>query len=545
MNVGGQRNGSFHDPLFFCVVMDLFAKTYRSLEIMEAMISAKPKLPILPDAAIYDFWQHAHENIKEVRAKLTLWYSALFAFTMIAFAVAAQALRSRALLNQFDAELRDELRWAEILLRATKVEALLTEGEVKAALATKIRDDIAKHFMLNCSTHVLEIRARTGQFIYRSVSPDDTLSQLFDAGVRFDHPMTVAYGKDDFRVLQEQTPHYRINLAVSLRPLYDIEWQLARTFLWLFPLSMAVAVGGGWLLAKYSMRAVTRVIQAARQITATNLSQRLPVYAARDEIGALVETVNDLIARIEHGVGRIEQFSQNVAHELRTPLTILRGEMELALSGKAGAAELRRIIASALEEISRASKTVQSVLFLGHVDFGETETKNESVALDQLAPEVFEDAQALAEGRHLHLTLNAPSPVVVAGDASRLRRLLLNLVENAIKYTPEGKVEIAVRRADAQAIITVSDTGIGIAPEHLEYIFERFYRVDPDRSRETGGSGLGLSICAAIAHAHGGEIRVESPAFPSDSLRNDGGKGSTFEVKLPLAVTQTASLDTT
>jgi heavy metal sensor kinase len=469
-----------------------------------------------------------------LRAKLTLWYSALFAVTVIAFALAAQALRSRALLNQFDNELRDELHWAEILLSRIKVEALL-EGEVKAALVTKLRDDIAQHFMLNRSTHLLEIRARSGQIIYRSVSPDDTLSQLFDTEARFDHPVTVAYGEEDFRVLQKQMPKYRINLAVSLRPLYDIQWQLARTFIWLVPLAMAVAVGGGWLLAKYSMRPVTRVIQAARKITATNLSQRLPTYPAQDEIGALVETVNDLIARIEQGVSRIEQFSQNVAHELRTPLTILRGEMELALSGNAGAPELRRIIASAMEEISRAAKIIESLLFLAHVDAGKMEAKKERVALDLLAAEVFEDAQALAEGRPLQLTLTAPEQVVVAGDASRLRRLLLNLVENAIKYTPEGKVEIAVQRAGAQAIITVSDTGIGIAPEHLEHIFERFYRVDPDRSRETGGSGLGLSICAAIAHAHGGEIHVVSPAFPSDSLRNGGvGKGSTFEVKLPL-----------
>jgi heavy metal sensor kinase len=424
------------------------------------------------------------------------------------------------------------------LLSTIKVEALLTEGEVKAALVSRIRDDIAQHFMLNRSTHLLEIRARRGQIIYRSVSPDDTLSQLFDTEARFGHPATVSYGEDDFRVLQKQTPKYRINLAVSLRPLYDIQWQLARTFLWLVPLAMAVAVGGGWLLAKYSMRPVTRVIQAARQITATNLSQRLPrLGGAQDEIGALVETVNDLIARIEQGVGRLEQFSQNVAHELRTPLTILRGEMELALSGNAGAPELRRIIASAMEEISRAAKIIESLLFLAHVDAGKMEAKKERVALDLLAAEVFEDAQALAEGRlpsgrSLQLTLTAPEQVVVAGDASRLRRLLLNLVENAIKYTPEGKVEIVVQRADAQAIITVSDTGIGIAPEHLEHIFERFYRVDPDRSRETGGSGLGLSICAAIAHAHGGEIHVVSAV----------GKGSTFEVKLPLAVTQTASL---
>ncbi|MDZ7300776.1 MAG: heavy metal sensor histidine kinase [candidate division KSB1 bacterium] len=464
--------------------------------------------------------------MKEIslRAKLTLWYSALFAVTVIAFALAAQALRSRALLNQFDNELRDELRWAEILLSTIKVEALLTEGEVKAALVTKLRDDIAQHFMLNRSTHLLEIRAHSGQLIYRSVSPNDTLSQLFDTEARFDHPVTVAYGEDDFRVLQKQTPKYRINLAVSLRPLYDIQWQLARTFLWLVPLAMAVAVGGGWLLAKYSMRPVTRVIQAARQITATNLSQRLPTYPAQDEIGALVETVNDLIARIEQGVGRLEEFSQNVAHELRTPLTILRGEMELALAGNTGAPELRRIMASALEEISRAAKIVESLLFLAHVDSGKMEAKKERVALDLLAAEVFEDAQALAEGRPLHLALTAPEQVVVAGDASRLRRLLLNLVENAIKYTPEGKVEISVRRSNTQAIIIVSDTGIGIAPEHLEHIFERFYRIDPDRSRETGGSGLGLSICAAIAHAHGGEIRVESTV----------GKGSTFEVKLPL-----------
>ena len=472
-----------------------------------------------------------------LRAKLTLWYSALFAVTVIAFALAAQALRSRALLNQFDNELRDELRWAEILLNTIKADALLADGEVKASLVTKLRDDIAQHFMLNRSTHLLEIRARNGRFIYRSLSPEDTLSQLFDAEIKFDDPVTVSFDKDDFRILQKQTPRYRINLAVSLRPLYDIQWQLARTFLWLVPLAMAVAVGGGWLLAKYSMRPVTRVIQAARQITATNLSQRLPrLGGAHDEIGALVETVNDLIARIEQGVSRVEQFSQNVAHELRTPLTILRGEMELALSGNAGAPELRRVIASALEEISRAAKIVESLLFLAHVDSRKTETKKEKVALDQIAAEVFEDAQALAEGRPLHLTLKALAPVVVVGDASRLRRLLLNLVENAIKYTPEGKVEITVCRVESQAIITVSDTGVGIAPEHREHIFERFYRVDPDRSRETGGSGLGLSICAAIAHAHGGDIRVESPAFPSDSLRNGGvGKGSTFEVKLPPA----------
>jgi signal transduction histidine kinase len=163
-----------------------------------------------------------------------------------------------------------------------------------------------------------------------------------------------------------------------------------------------------------------------------------------------------------------------------------------------------------MEEISRAAKIVESLLFLAHVDAGKMEAKKERVALDQLAAEVFEDAQALAEGRlpygrSLDLALKAPEQVVVAGDASRLRRLLLNLVENAIKYTLEGKVEIAVCRAGTHAVITVNDTGIGIAPEHLEHIFERFYRVDPDRSRETGGSGLGLSICAAIAHAHGGE----------------------------------------
>jgi heavy metal sensor kinase len=459
-----------------------------------------------------------------LRAKLTLWYSALLALIVIAFAVAAQALRSRALLNQFDDELRNELRWAEILLSTIKVDALLADSEVKASLAARIHDDIAQHFMLNRSTHLLEIRARGGQVIYRSVSPDDTLAQLFDAEARFANPTTVTYGRDDFRVLQKRTPKYRINLAVSLRPLYEIQWQLARAFIWLVPLAMAVAVGGGWLLAKYSMRPVTRVIQAARQITATNLSQRLPrLGGAQDEIGALVETVNELIARIEQGVSHIEQFSQNVAHELRTPLTIVRGEMELALSGNAGAAELRRVIVSAMEEISRAAKIVESLLFLAHVDAGKMEAKKERVALDLLAAEVFEDAQALAEGRPLHLALQAPDRVVVAGDASRLRRLLLNLVENAIKYTPEGIVEIAVRQVEAQAIITVSDTGIGIGPEHLGHIFERFYRIDPDRSRETGGSGLGLSICAAIAHAHGGEIRVESTV----------GRGSTFEVKLP------------
>ncbi len=469
-----------------------------------------------------------------LRAKLTIWYTALFTFTVLAFAGAAQVWRSRALLKQFDDELRDELRWTEIFLSETDKGSARSKRHAGAALEARVRENIEQHFMLNKATHVLEIRNREMKLVYRSLLPADSLSQLFTIGQPLQQPVTVSYRGHDFRVLQKQAAPYWIGVAVSLRPLYEVQQQLLRTFAWLFPLAMSVALGGGWLLAKYSMRPVSRVIQAARQITATNLSRRLPSYPAQDEIGALVETMNEMIARLESGVARIEQFSQDAAHELRTPLTILRGEMELALTNNAGATELRRVMVSALEEISRTAKIVESLLFLAHADAGKMALSKESVALHELATEVFEDAQALAEGRPLQLSLSAPEPVAVLGDASRLRRLLLNLVENAIKFTPEGKVEISLRRADRSAVLTVRDTGIGIPPEHCAHIFERFYRVDSGRSRETGGCGLGLAICAAIAHAHDGEIRVQSPAVPADHAMPGAAPGTLFEVNLPL-----------
>jgi heavy metal sensor kinase len=320
-----------------------------------------------------------------------------------------------------------------------------------------------------------------------------------------------------------------INIVQVATSLEGVEEALNTLLLILWitvPSALVVASLGGLFLANKALNPVDEITRTARMITSRSLDQRIKLKKANDEIGRLAETFNDMISRLGRSFKQIRQFSADASHELRTPLTILKGEIEVGLRKRRRLEEYRKILNSNLEEVNHMSQIVDDLLFLSKADMGEVHLQKQPINLTQLVSEVHAQAKMITIARDITVRVSTDSDVVVMGDRLRLRELLLNLLDNGVKYTPEGgEMTISLERDDGRIKLQVMDNGIGIAPDDQAHIFDRFFRVDKARSREAGGSGLGLSICKWIVEAHGGEISVES----------DLGKGSTFTVTLPLA----------
>ncbi|OGX28998.1 MAG: hypothetical protein A3B78_04170 [Omnitrophica WOR_2 bacterium RIFCSPHIGHO2_02_FULL_67_20] len=244
-----------------------------------------------------------------------------------------------------------------------------------------------------------------------------------------------------------------------------------------------------------------------------------------DEVQALAETFNEMIERLQRSFERMQQFISDASHELRTPLTVLKGEIELGLKTCPRSARCD-ILAACSSEISRMSRLVETLLFLSNTDAERVALDLKPIHLDRLMEDMAEETRIIAEPKRIRVELIDGAGAILHGDEMKLRRLLLNLSDNAVKYTPEGgRIILRSQSENGCAEIRVTDTGIGIEAQDLARIFDRFYRVDQSRSRAEGGYGLGLAICKWIAEAHGGSIHVESSP----------GKGSTFSVRLPVA----------
>jgi heavy metal sensor kinase len=292
------------------------------------------------------------------------------------------------------------------------------------------------------------------------------------------------------------------------------------------PLVVAVAIAGGYLLMRRALRPVDEITQSAERITSRNLSERLPAPKTGDEIERLSVGLNRMIERLGESFQHIHRFSADASHELRTPLTILRGELEAAVQQPQITPELRETLGSALEETERLSRIVESLMAIARLDAGEARVERAHFDLGELTNITTDQMRLLAEDKNIALRCEAKQHVRVEGDRSRLKQVIVNLVDNAIKYTPAGgHVGVKVYTSNGFGVLEVNDNGMGIPAEALPHIFERFYRVDKARSRQMGGAGLGLSIIKAIVTAHGGQVKVESVE----------GKGSRFLVELPIA----------
>lgn len=485
---------------------------------------------------------------KSIRVRLTLAYTLLTLSTLLIFAAVSYYYTGRTLSENLDISLRNEVRWVRDFIQpqASKIKPgrqsidNLLERRVREPLTALKRIDIDtlaeetdeiwnqifRHTLHTPKKTYIQFADRKGNVLYRSYNLATDTLMLADTIPSGSILVATGYlNGEPIRVAATRDKNFSYIVGYPQSELRDLLDGLYGIFLILVPIAVAVSVVGGLALANRALQPVHDITTRARRITAENLDQTIPVRNQRDEIGQLALTINDMIRRLRDSFAQMRQFSADVSHELRTPLTVMRGEMELTLRNPKKVDEYRSVMESSLEEILRLSKIIDNLQTLAKADQGTIELNFSEVNLHDMAQELYEDGEVLAAQKNITVTMRENTPITIVGDRGRLRQLFLNLVDNAIKYTPEGgHVWIAVRRDHGAAIFEVVDTGIGIPEEEKEKIFNRFYRVDKARSREQGGSGLGLSIAKWIAELHRGSIHVASEA----------GKGTRFTVTLPL-----------
>ena len=482
-------------------------------------------------------------HFRSLRFKLTLWYVFILGILLISFSSFLYFTLSKSLYRDVDNKLRS---LAELI--ASESASPLSKfgfGNIDQTLQTSMNLKPIGKFI-----QVLDESGNIGRKSdnLKNVQLPISLSALknasnglitFETNRSFENaPLRII----TFPVSEKNHINKIVQVASSLEDVEDALNTLLLILIIAVPLALLVASLGGQFLANKALKPVDHITQTARMITSQNLNQRINPPKVKDEISRLVETLNEMISRLDRSFRQVKQFSTDASHELKTPLTILKGEVEVALRKERVPHEYEQVLKSNLEEINRMSQIVEDLLLLSRADSGEIRLNKEDMNLNEILNEVVAHVNVLAQSKNLRIeTSNHHEEIHIFGDPLRIRALFLNLIENGIKYTEEGGsihilltkdtlVQDGKQSGRAQGEqgefvkIIVSDTGIGIAEEDQERIFDRFFRVDKARSREQGGSGLGLSICKWIVEAHRGKIEVESEL----------GKGSYFIIKLPI-----------
>jgi heavy metal sensor kinase len=382
----------------------------------------------------------------------------------------------------------------------------------------------------------IRITRPDGQLLYLSGTPNDgsfdpTQVPPMPAPARSESSAAFPLqNKKILLVAAERCPtggggNYLVEVGTLLDPEEKMLNHLFLQLIFVLPLAVVIITSGGYLLVRRALTPVEKITRAAERITQHNLSERLPVSKTGDELERLSVSLNRMIARWDDAFQNSKRFVADASHELRTPLTILRGELENLIEDSRLDAEVRERAASMFEEAVRLSRIVDQLFTLSRLDAGEAQAEWSRFDLAGLAKTTAEQMGLLAEDKNISIVCNANQSVVVEGDSARLKQVVVNLLDNAIKYTPKnGVIQLSVRPVNGHAVLEVEDNGAGIPPEALPYVFERFYRVDQIRSGDTEGAGLGLSIVKAICSAHGAEI--EATSTPA--------RGSCFRVKVPL-----------
>jgi heavy metal sensor kinase len=456
-----------------------------------------------------------------IRTRLTLWYSAALLGVLIVIGLIGYTVLGRSLMQDLDASL---LTVAQVLIDTSESGG---SGDVDALLRELLGAEFYDKFF-----QLLDPEGRPEPW----ASPQRPESLRLSPEAR----ANAARGARTFETVRDSPTDIRLLTFPVVRqgrvtqivqvgiPLRRTQYALRSyvdTLVVLIPLGVALAAVGGLLIARTALRPVDEMTHAARRITAEDLPQRIALRGTGDEMDRLAQTLNDMLERLGAAFAEMRRFAADAAHELRTPLTALKGGIEVALRAARSPDEYRRVLGSSIEEVDRLIRLAEDLLLLSRSAAGSA-AQREEVALEPLVLDVFDTAARLGHGRGVAARLGDMVPVAVRGDAAALRRALLNLVENAVKYTPAGgKIELSLTREDDTASICVQDTGIGIARSDAERIFEPFVRLDAARARETGGAGLGLAIAREIVRAHGGALAVDS----------EPGAGSRFTIHLPLA----------
>lgn len=451
-----------------------------------------------------------------VRARLTLWYTAILALVLILFSAVSYVLLAREIRAGNDASLAD------------------TAHEFAAAFdpggGLRGRDELLD---LRYSDREIMVLSPSGALVESSksrIGPEERkrIAAFVRAGGNGFHTIPGGEEGDGIRIIV--TPidvvgtRYMVVVASSLSEQADRLENAARAVFFGIPAALLVAAAGGYLLARKSLAPVTLMSLKARQIGAETLDERIEIGNERDELGFLAATLNGLLERLQLAFESQRRFMADASHELRTPIAIIQGEADVALARERSAEDYRESIEVTQRAARKLTRIVQNLFLLARGDAGHYPTSMTRFYAGDVVADCVRGMQSVAQARGVTLTCSAPEDLVIVADEELINRLVLNLVENAVKFTPEGgRVHVDVQSEYGACAIRVTDTGIGIPPADQERIFERFFRGDRARPQNAGGAGLGLPIARWIAEVHGGTLQLES----------SGAGGSVFVARLP------------
>ncbi len=481
--------------------------------------------------------------MQTIRGRLTAWYSIALALTLAAFAAVLYGARRGASYQDLDQRIQSEAALTGgILAESYRARGVLVRGDT-AGRPVLIPDLAA---LLEAVPDYLIITARDGSLLF--ASPDAralTFQQVEQLRLVAAAPISgrtsgaLQLEPDGpklhyaLRYVTDAGPQFGAILAgANLRTAELSAEQLLSTIALILPLGLVAALLMGSWIARRALAPVDRIITEVREITdGRSLHRRLAEPMVKDELGRLTETLNQMMTRLERSFAALRRFTADASHELKTPLTVLRAGVERAITMPSLPSEALAALEETLQEINRMTELVEALLMLARADEGTAPLHRETVDLRAIVEETGETGELLAAEAGVNMEVATPAdPVIVPVDASRIRQLILNLLTNAVKYTPAGgSVRLQLGPSNGRVTLTVADSGVGIAPGDLPHIFDRFWRADSARTRtgERSGTGLGLAICKWIAEAHGGTIDVQSRP----------GRGTTFTVTLPRETT--------
>jgi heavy metal sensor kinase len=452
-----------------------------------------------------------------IRLRLTAWYFLSLAFILTLFGVGARFAMQTSMLEAVDHDLRIRIRGVREFL-----------DQQLSAGPGELLDEFREQSMLGLGGALLQVYDETGAVLYRSARlaeynlPPQQPASL-NAPIEYRTDRTVRMASQTVMVKGRR---FTIQVAEPMREFEESLAGFQTILLIAAPLLLIFASLGGYWLSRRALAPVDRITRDARLISINNLAGRLEVPRANDELQRLTLTLNQMLDRIDKSVRRIVQFTADASHELRAPLTLIHTAAEFSLRRERNPEELLEAMRKVVRESARTARLVDDLLVLARADSGTGALLAVPTDLAPLAQNAYEQVLTLADPKHIHVSIEVPKePVIVHGDEQALGRLFLILLDNAVKYTPDGgEVSFQLRTQDSHAEAIIRDTGIGIAAEDLPHIYDRFWRADKVRSRNLGGAGLGLSIALWIVEQLRGKIEASS----------EPGKGAEFTVRLPL-----------
>lgn len=460
-------------------------------------------------------------NPRSIRFRLTAWYSTVLAMALAIFGVFTWFAVREILFHAVDETLADRVEGVRGFM----------QNQIGALSVEEIRDEFKEHSVLGPGGDLFQVCDAAGVWLYRSapLENDDVAiglpASLPAKGLVEDRQVAGTSLRFHSRSVTVLGKPYTIQVAAPTHELVEgltgFKWAL----MLLVPIVMLAATAGGWWMSRRALHPVDHITTTARSIGEQNLGKRLPEPNTQDELQRLSETLNQMLDRIEGAFRRVTQFTADASHELRTPVALIRTTSELALRKHRSEFEYREALGEIHDEAIRTTDLIENLLTLARADAGKETLDRVPVDLASLVQEVSGRAEKLASQKGITLAWQTPEGIAqISGDRGTLRRLFFILLDNAVKYTPAGgHVQLDITQLPEKVIVEVRDSGVGISDQDLPHIFERFYRSDKSRSRDSGGAGLGLSLAKWIVEVHGGCIEVDSAA----------DRGSTFRVTLP------------